>query len=51
MFTADLAAADVRGVQDNGVGATPKHYGGHGPGPLPAATLDESLRSYSRNTY
>ncbi len=26
MLTADLAAAYVRGVQDNGVGATPKHY-------------------------
>jgi beta-glucosidase len=26
VLTADLAAAYVRGVQDNGVGATPKHY-------------------------
>lgn len=26
MLTAELAAAYVRGVQDNGVGATPKHY-------------------------
>ena len=26
VLTADLAAAFVRGVQDNGVGATPKHY-------------------------
>src|ERR1044072_4834340 len=26
VLTADLAAAYVQGVQDNGVGATPKHY-------------------------
>ena len=26
VLTADLAAAYVKGVQDNGVGATPKHY-------------------------
>ena len=26
MLTADLAAAYVTGVQENGVGATPKHY-------------------------
>lgn len=26
VLTADLAAAYVRGLQDNGVGATPKHY-------------------------
>ena len=26
MLTAELAAAYVHGVQDNGVGATPKHY-------------------------
>ncbi|MGB0111938.1 MAG: glycoside hydrolase family 3 C-terminal domain-containing protein [Ilumatobacteraceae bacterium] len=26
ILTADMAAAYVRGVQDNGVGATPKHY-------------------------
>src|SRR3954447_8681189 len=26
VLTAELAAAYVRGVQDNGVGATPKHY-------------------------
>ena len=26
MLTAELAAAYVSGVQDNGVGATPKHY-------------------------
>ena len=29
VLTADLAAAYVRGVQDNGVGATPKHYIGN----------------------
>ena len=26
VLTAELAAAYVSGVQDNGVGATPKHY-------------------------